>query len=459
MSIRIVVLAAGLGKRMKSALPKVLHAIGGKPMLVRVLDTAAPLSEKPPIVIHGSDASDLKSSLSNRDIDWVLQSEQRGTGHAVKQALPYLEDSELVIVLCADVPLITTETLQRLAKKAKSSQGFSVLTVTLEKPEGYGRIFRKEDGTVEKIVESVDLEEADRKIVECNSGIFAIRASYLKRWLPNLKGKNLQNELYLTDCVIFATEDKVKVASLSVDDSTEVLGVNDKKQLARAERVFQNRIASDLLESGVTLLDPSRLDVRGELVLGRDVTIDVNVVFEGRVVLSDGVYIGPNSIVRNSEIGENSVVREHCVLDSVSIGVDCRIGPFSRLRPNTRLSREVTVGNFVEIKNSVIEEKSKVNHLSYVGDADIGQRVNIGAGTITCNYDGANKSKTIIENDVFVGSNTELVAPVKISSGSTIGAGSTVTKDVEDNTLVVSRVAQKNIVGWKRPKKDGSREE
>lgn len=459
MSIRIVVLAAGQGKRMKSALPKVLHTIGGKPMLVRVLDAAAPLSEKPPIVIHGSGASALKAALSNRDIDWVLQSEQRGTGHAVIQALPYLEDSELVIILCADVPLIRTETLENLAKKARSSQGFSVLTVMLEEPEGYGRIFCKEDGIVEKIVESVDLEEADRKISECNSGIFAIEAGYLKRWLPNLKGKNLQNELYLTDCVFFATEEKVKVVPLSVDQPNEVLGVNDKKQLAQAERAFQNRMASDLLESGVTLLDPSRLDVRGELLHGRDVTIDINVIFEGRVVLGDGVYVGPNSIVKNSEIGENSVVREHCVLDSVSVGADCRIGPFCRLRPNTKLSREVTVGNFVEIKNSKIEEKSKVNHLSYVGDSDIGQRVNIGAGTITCNYDGANKSKTIIESDVFVGSNTELIAPVKISSGSTIGAGSTVTKDVEDNALVVSRVAQKNIVGWKRPKKDGSREE
>ena len=234
------------------------------------------------------------------------------------------------------------------------------------------------------------------------------------------------------------------------------MGVNDRKQLAQAERVFQSRIANDLLENGVTLLDPSRLDVRGELLFGRDVTIDVNVIFEGRVVLEDGVYIGPNSIVKNSEIGENSVVREHCVLESVSVGADCRIGPFCRLRPHTRLAREVTVGNFVEIKNSLIKEKSKVNHLSYVGDADVGERVNIGAGTITCNYDGANKSKTVIEDDVFVGSNTELVAPVKISSGSTIGAGSTVTKNVEENTLVVSRVAQKSIAGWKRPKKDGA---
>ena len=459
MSIRIVVLAAGLGKRMKSALPKVLHTIGGKSMFVRVLDAVASLSEKPPIVIHGSNSSALKASASNRDINWVLQSEQRGTGHAVLQALPYLEDSELVVILCADVPLIKTETLQRLVETAKRSQGFAVLTVTLDHPEGYGRIFRKEDGTVEKIVETVDLEEADRKIAECNSGIFVIRAGYLKRWLPNLKERNLQKELYLTDCVFFATEEKVKVVSLSVDHHSEVLGVNDRKQLAQAERVFQNRIANDLLESGVTLLDPSRLDVRGELLLGRDVTIDVNVIFEGRVVLEDGVYIGPNSIVKNSKVGENSVVKEHCVLESVSIGADCSVGPFCRLRPHTRLEKEVTVGNFVEIKNSLIEEKSKVNHLSYVGDADVGERVNIGAGTITCNYDGANKSKTIIEDDVFVGSNTELVAPVKISSGSTIGAGSTVTKNVEANTLVVSRVAQKSVSGWKRPKKNRAGEE
>ena len=279
MSIRIVVLAAGLGKRMKSALPKVLHTVGGKSMFVRVLDAAASLSEKPPIVIHGKNPKALKASVSNRPINWVLQSEQRGTGHAVLQALPYLEDSELVVILCADVPLIKTETLQRLVETAKSSQGFSVLTVTLDHPEGYGRIFRKEDGTVEKIVETVDLKGANKKIAECNSGIFAIQAGYLKRWLPNLNERNLQNELYLTDCVFFANEDKVKVVSLSVEHPTEVLGVNDRKQLAQAERVFQSRIANDLLESGVTLLDPSRLDVRGELLFGRDVTIDVNVIF------------------------------------------------------------------------------------------------------------------------------------------------------------------------------------
>ena len=307
---------------------------------------------------------------------------------------------------------------------------------------------------MEKIVETVDLEEADRKIGECNSGIFAIEAGYLKRWLPNLKEKNEKNELYLTDCVLFANEEKVKVVPLSVDHFTEVLGVNDKKQLAQAERVLQNRIASDLLESGVTLLDPSRLDVRGELLHGRDVIIDVNVVFEGRVVLGDGVYIGPNSIVKNSEIGENSEVREHCVLDSVFVGAACRIGPFCRLRPNTRLSREVTVGNFVEIKNSIIEEKSKVNHLSYVGDTRVGQYVNIGAGTITCNYDGSNKNKTIIEDNVFVGSNTELIAPVKISSGSTIGAGSQLQKMLK-KIPCGSRVAQKSIAG-ETAKKDGA---
>ncbi len=453
MPTRVIVLAAGLGKRMNSRSPKVLHSVAGKSMIEHVLDAAEPLSEKPPIVVHGINGDALKSKMSNRKIDWILQKEQLGTGHAVLQALPLLNDSDLVLILCADIPLIRNCTLKNLIDHAVDGDGFSILTVKLEQAGGYGRIFHDRLGYVVKIVETSDLKGKESDTKECNSGIFAVKANLLKRWLPRLEKNNAQGELYLTDCVSFASSEGFPVSSLQIEDPSEAIGVNDRQQLAIAERSFQKRVATELLKSGVTLLDPDRIDVRGDLVCGPDVIIDVNAIFIGRVILGAGVYVGPNNVIKNTVIGEDSVVQENCVLDSASIGSDCKVGPFCRLRPDTILSTGVTIGNFVEIKKTTIGEGSKVNHLSYVGDTEIGREVNIGAGTITCNFDGENKNKTIIEDYVFVGSNTELVAPVTIGNGATIGAGSTVTKDVEDKTLVVSRATQKSISDWKRPKK------
>ena len=456
MPTRVIVLAAGLGKRMNSRSPKVLHSIAGKSMIEHVLDAAEPLSEKPPIVVHGLNGDVLKSKISNRKIDWILQKEQLGTGHAVLQALPLLNDSDLALILCADIPLIRNCTLENLLGLAADDDGFSILTVKLEHADGYGRIFRDDLGHVVKIVETSDLKGKESGIKECNSGIFAVKAGLLKRWLPGLEKNNAQGELYLTDCVSFASSEGLLVSSMQIEDPSEAIGVNDRQQLAVAERSFQKRVATELLKSGVTLFDPDRIDVRGDLVCGPDVIIDVNVIFIGRVILGAGVYVGPNNVIKNTVIAEDSIVQENCVLDSVSIGSDCKVGPFCRLRPDTILSTGVTIGNFVEIKKTTIGEGSKVNHLSYVGDTEMGRNVNIGAGTITCNFDGENKNKTIIEDRVFVGSNTELVAPLTIGNGATIGAGSTVTKDVEDKALVVSRATQKNISGWKRPKKKKS---
>ncbi len=453
MSVSVIVLAAGQGKRMHSDLPKVLHPVAGKPMVEHVLDTAAKLSDLPPIVVHGHGGERLVAALAHRKVEWVEQAEQLGTGHAVAQALPRVAEKDTVLILYGDVPLLTAPPLERLLQAAAPG-GFAVLTARLPDPTGYGRIVRGKDGALSRIVEHKDANAAERDIDEINTGIMAVSGALLGRWIPQLGNTNAQGEYYLTDCVEMAVAEGIAVGSSVLEDADEAMGVNDRRQLAHIERVFQGRVAQGLLERGVTLIDPARIDVRGELECGRDVVIDVNAVFEGRVVLGDGVHIGPNSFIREAELGDGVEVLPNCVIESARIGARSRIGPFARVRPDSDLASDVHIGNFVEIKKSRIGEGSKVNHLSYVGDAEVGRQVNVGAGTITCNYDGAHKHLTVLEDEVFVGSDTQLVAPVRVGRGVTIAAGTTVTEDVEADRLVISRVRQKTISGWQRPRKD-----
>ncbi len=452
MSAAIVVLAAGQGKRMHSNLPKVMHRVAGKPMVEHVLDTARAVSGARPVLVYGHGGAQLRAGLAHRDLTWVEQAEQLGTGHAVAQTLDELPNDGLVLILYGDVPLLRTASLAALLDAAAES-GFGVLTVKMGDPTGYGRIVRGEGGDVARIVEHKDASAVELVIDEINTGIMAIDAARLKTWIPRLGNQNAQGEYYLTDCVEMAVAEGVAVKGVLIADADEAMGVNNRRQLAEVERIHQRRLADALLEQGVTLLDPARIDIRGELVCGRDVVIDVNCVFNGRVVLGDGVRIGPNNVITDAELGDEVEVLPNCVIDAASIGGASRIGPFSRIRPETRLARATHIGNFVEIKKSDIGQGSKVNHLAYVGDAEVGRDVNIGAGTITCNYDGAYKHKTVIEDDVFVGSDTQLVAPVRIGRGVTIGAGTTVTEDVEAERLVISRVRQKTISGWQRPRK------
>ena len=452
MSAAIVVLAAGQGKRMHSKLPKVMHRVAGKTMVEHVLDTAAAVSDVQPVLVYGHGGERLREGLSHRALTWVEQAAQLGTGHAVAQTLAALPDDGLVLILYGDVPLLRSASLANLLHAAETS-GFAVLTVSMADPTGYGRILRDAVGNVARIVEHKDASSAELAIAEINTGIMAIAAASLKRWIPRLGNSNAQGEYYLTDCVEMAVTEGVSVKGVLCADADEALGVNNRRQLAEVERIYQRRVAGELLDAGVTLLDPARLDVRGQLVCGHDVIIDINVVFEGRVVLGDNVRIGPNNVIANTSIGDDVEILSNCVIDSATIGAASRIGPFARVRPETTLGRDTHIGNFVEIKKSTIGEGSKVNHLAYVGDAEIGRQVNIGAGTITCNYDGAFKHKTIIEDDVFVGSDTQLVAPVRIGQGVTIGAGTTVTADVAADLLVISRVRQKTISGWQRPRK------
>ena len=452
MSAAIVVLAAGQGKRMHSDLPKVMHRVAGKPMVEHVLDTAAAVSPAQPVLVYGHGGTQLKAGLAHRALTWVEQAEQLGTGHAVAQTLSSLPDQGLVLILYGDVPLLRASSLERLLADAAES-GFAVLSVCMRDPSGYGRIVRDVSGHVARIVEHKDAIDAERAIDEINTGIMAIDAACLKRWIPRLGNANAQGEYYLTDCVEMAVGEGIVVRGVLIADADEAMGVNNRRQLAEVERIQQRRVAESLMDAGVTLLDPARLDVRGELTCGRDVIIDVNVVFEGRVVLGDRVRIGANNVISASSIGDDVEILPNCVIDAAVIGPAARIGPFPRVRPETTLARDTHIGNFVEIKKSTIGEGSKVNHLAYVGDAEIGRDVNVGAGTITCNYDGAFKHKTIIEDDVFIGSDTQLVAPVRIGRGVTVGAGTTVTEDVEADKLVISRVRQKSISGWKRPRK------
>lgn len=452
MSAAIVVLAAGQGKRMHSDLPKVMHRVAGKAMVEHVLDTAAEISSARPVLVYGHGGDTLRQGLRHRDLTWVEQAEQLGTGHAVAQTLAALPETGLVLILYGDVPLLRAASLRTLLE-AGAGSGFAVLTVCMKDPAGYGRIVRDVSGNVARIVEHKDASESERAIDEINTGIMAIDAARLKRWIPRLGNANAQGEYYLTDCVEMAVAEGVTVKGVLISDANEAMGVNNRRQLAECERIYQSRVAGALMDAGVTLCDPARIDVRGELRCGRDVIIDVNVIFEGKVVIGDRVRIGANNVIASSTIGDDVEILPNCVIDAATIGAASRVGPFSRVRPETTLGRDTHIGNFVEIKKSAIGEGSKVNHLAYVGDAEIGRSVNVGAGTITCNYDGAYKHKTIIEDDVFIGSDTQLVAPVRIGRGVTIGAGTTVTEDVEADKLVISRVRQKTISGWARPRK------
>lgn len=436
---------------MQSDLPKVLHPLAGKPLLSHVIDTARSLSPSGCCVVYGHGGDAVPISLAAPDLSFALQQPQLGTGHAVMQALPALRDEQPTLILYGDVPLTATTTLQRLIAAAGTDK-LAVLTVELDDPTGYGRIVREQQRIV-RIVEQKDASEAERAIREVNTGILVAPTKKLKQWLANLSNDNAQGEYYLTDIIARAVADGVAVESAQPDFAWETLGVNSKVQLAELERIHQHNIAHRLLEQGVTLADPMRLDVRGELLCGRDVEIDIGCIFEGKVELADKVRIGAHCVIKNARIASGAVIRPFCHIEDAVVGADGQIGPYARLRPGTELAQDVHIGNFVEIKNSQIAAHSKANHLAYIGDATIGSRVNIGAGTITCNYDGANKFRTIIEDDAFIGSDTQLVAPVTVGKGATLGAGTTLTKDAPPNTLTVSRAKQISISGWQRPVK------
>ena len=452
MKLSVIILAAGQGTRMRSALPKVLHGLGGKPLLAHVIDTAERLQPDSIHVVYGHGGEQVRETLADTRVNWVEQREQLGTGHAVDQVMPLLGDGSLALVLYGDVPLIAATTLLPMVEQARR-QALSVLTAKLDNPFGYGRIVRSSDGSLVDIVEQKDASDEQLRIREVNTGFLAAPVALLRNWLARLDNRNAQGEYYLTDIIAMAVDDGVPVESVRAPVTDEILGVNDRVQLAHLERVYQRRQAEDLMRSGVTLADPARFDVRGELLAGNDSFIDVNTVFEGRVVLGTGVRIGPNCVIRDAVLGDAVEVQANSVIDSARIGRACRIGPFARIRPETELGEQVHIGNFVEVKKSRIADRSKVNHLSYIGDTHMGSGVNIGAGTITCNYDGANKHLTEIGDDVFVGSDTQLVAPVKVGDGATIGAGTTVTRDVPPGKLTLGRAAQKTVDGWTRPVK------
>jgi len=449
--MNIVILAAGMGKRMHSSLPKVLHTLAGKPLLAHVIDTARVLSPAGITVVYGHGGDAVLNAFPASDLTFALQEPQLGTGHAVMQALPHLDESGPTLILYGDVPLITASTLERLAKEAGTAR-FAILTVDAPDPFGLGRIVR-ENGAISRIVEQKDASDEELKISEINAGIMVVPTGKLKTWLAALSNENAQKEYYLTDIVAAAVADGVPVVSAQPDYLWEISGINNKKQLAELERIYQHNVAESLMGQGVMLADPARLDVRGSLQCGREVFIDVNCVFEGNVVLGDNVSIGPNSYVRESTIGRGVEIRAFCHIDGAVVGEDSIIGPYARLRPGADLGEEVHIGNFVEIKNSRVAAQSKANHLAYVGDSTVGRRVNIGAGSITCNYDGANKHETIIEDDAFIGTNCELVAPVRVGAGATVGAGTTLTRDAPPNALIVSRSKQTSIADWKRPVK------
>lgn len=453
MGLCIVVLAAGQGTRMYSDKPKVLHSLAGKPLLAHVLQTAESLNCRELFVVYGHGGEQVPEALQAHNVSWVKQEEQLGTGHAVQQALPEIPDVDHVLILYGDVPLITEETLSTLIDAA-SETGFSLLTAYLDNPRGYGRIVRNENKSVVAIVEEKDATEEQRLITEINTGFMAIKADNLKRWISALDNNNKQNEYYLTDVVAKAVEDGVGIKAVVVESDIEVKGINNRSQLAEAERYYQLVQAHHLMQNGVGLSDPARFDLRGELEVGRDNEIDINVVIEGRVKFGNNVSIGANCYLKDTVIADNVTVLPNTMIDNAVVGSGCTIGPFARIRPDTTLAEDVHIGNFVELKKTDIAKGSKVNHLTYMGDSHVGTGTNIGAGTITCNYDGAYKHQTIIGDNVFVGSDVQLVAPVKVNDGATIGAGTTVTKDVDENTLAISRPEQLSITGWQRPKKE-----
>ena len=451
LGLSVIILAAGQGTRMRSDLPKVLQPLAGRPLLGHVIDTAEQLAADDICVVYGHGGEAVLSSFPNGGLRWVLQAEQLGTGHAMQQAMPNTPAENRVLVLFGDVPLLMAPTLRRLLDATPNDE-VAVLTVDLDDPTGYGRILRNGD-TVTGIVEQKDASSEEQAIREINTGVMVCPAGRLKDWLERIDNDNAQGEYYLTDAVAMAASDGVAVKGIKADSWVEVMGINDKKQLAEAERALQARLVEEHMTNGVGFADPARVDIRGTLTCGKDVFIDVNAVFEGNVTLGDGVRIESNNLIRDSQLGAGTLVHSNCHIEGATTGESCEIGPFARMRPGAMLANNVKIGNFVEVKNSVIADGSKVNHLTYIGDTKIGTGVNVGAGTITCNYDGANKHKTTIGNDVFIGSGVNLVAPVEIGDGATIGAGSTITKAAPADQLTLERSKQVTIKGWKKPVK------
>ncbi|NNF18127.1 MAG: bifunctional UDP-N-acetylglucosamine diphosphorylase/glucosamine-1-phosphate N-acetyltransferase GlmU [Gammaproteobacteria bacterium] len=452
MQLRIVILAAGRGTRMRSSLPKVLQPLAGRPLLDHVIEVAEAMAPVATHVVYGFGGDQVKDAMAHRDIEWHEQAEQLGTGHAVAQAMPAFHANDVVLVLYGDVPLIELETLQQLVHLA-GENALALLTVRLDNPYGYGRIVRDGRGQVQCIVEEKDTTPEERQITEVNTGVMACRAASLGKWISALDKNNSQGEYYLTDVVAHAVADEVPVHAFVTANVEETFGINDKKHLAEAESHYRKRIADRLLSEGVTLVDPTRIDVRGDLTCGQDVYIDANVTFIGDVKLGDGVQVGPNCVIRDTQIEDGTIIYPNCVIEEAHFGPRCLIGPFARVRPQSYFGSGVKLGNFVEIKKSAIAKGSKVNHLSYIGDTTMGQGVNVGAGTITCNYDGMNKHETTIKDDVFIGSGTQLVAPLTIGEGATIGAGSVITHDAPAESLTLERGKQFTVEHWKKPKK------
>lgn len=453
MEIKTIILAAGQGTRMRSSKPKVLHKISDRALLHHVYDTSNQLENNSIVIVYGHGGELVKQELQSLIVDWVEQKQQLGTGHAVQQAEKYINDNDKVLILYGDVPLLKKSTIDKLLENV-SQFSIGLMTVQLDNPKGYGRIVRAKDGSVLKIVEEKDASEEEKLISEGNTGILATPGNLLKQWLSRLENSNAQKEFYLTDIIEMAAKDGVQVKTNQPETQDEVLGVNDRSQLAHLERAYQLEQANSLMEQGITLRDPSRIDVRGSFEqLGQDIEMDINVLFEGINSIGKNVKIGANCIFKNAVIGDDVEILPNCIIEDAIVGNSCRIGPFARLRPQAELASEVHIGNFVEIKKSTVASGSKINHLSYIGDAEVGSKVNIGAGTITCNYDGVNKFKTVIEDGAFIGSDTQLIAPVTIGKGATIGAGSTITKDTPEQQLTLSRTKQTSINGWQRPVK------
>lgn len=456
MGLHIVILAAGKGTRMHSNLPKVLQPLGGIPLLEHVVNAAKELNPKKIHVVYGDSGELVKEKLAHLKVNWIEQKKQLGTGHAVLQVLPYIPDNSQVLILYGDVPLISALLLEELITDAPS-KGIGLITAELTDPSGFGRIVRDPFGNLTEIVEHKDATKTELQIKEINTGILIASAKLLKKYLPKLNQHNAQGEYYLTDIISMSTSDNIQVTGLVAFNPEEILGVNDKIQLAHLERYYQNKIAQNFMRQGVTIIDPTRFDVRGNLQIAADVSIDINNIFEGNVSVGSNTTIGPNNYLKNVTIGNNVIIRANCVLEDCIIEDDCIVGPFARIRPTSHLKAGAHVGNFVELKNCILGKKSKANHLTYLGDVIIGNDVNIGAGTITCNYDGANKHRTIIEDGVFVGSDVQFIAPVKIGKNATIGAGSTIVSDVPKGKLAIARAKQVHIDSWQRPKKKSSK--
>ena len=454
MAVKTLILAAGQGTRMRSALPKVLHKIANRSLLEHVYDTSTQIENNEVTVIYGHGGELVKNSLSELNINWVQQKEQLGTGHAVQQAESIINDEDIVLILYGDVPLLESATIEGLLRKVDDTN-MALLTVQLDNPTGYGRIVRNENNDVLKIVEQKDANDAEKSITEVNTGILAAKGMNLKKWLSQLNNSNAQQEFYLTDIIEMAVKSGINVNTHNPKSSDEVLGVNNRKQLSYLERVYQEKQADKLMEAGVTLFDPARVDCRGVFKsLGQDISVDINVIFEGTNQIGSNVTIGANTTINNSIIADNVQILANSIIDNAQVGEGSRVGPFARLRPQAELAENVHIGNFVEVKKSTIAKGSKVNHLSYIGDATIGSGVNIGAGTITCNYDGVNKFRTVIEDGVFIGSDTQLIAPVTVRKNATIGAGSTITKDTPESGLTLSRAKQISLKNWQKPVKN-----